>query len=67
MKSNFDPAEFVRLVGRDLVRAFESVREATTPGLVGSAIEHAVRDQLEQILPRGVEFLSKDALIKTRF
>ena len=54
MKSDFDPAEFVRLVGRDLVRAFESAREATTPGLVGSAIEHAVRDQLEQILPRGI-------------
>lgn len=54
MKSKFDPAEFVRLVGRDLVRSFESAREATTPGLVGCAIEYAVRSRLEQILPKGI-------------
>ena len=54
MKSNFDPAEYVRQVGCELVRAFESAREATTPGLVGSSIEKAVRDKIEQMLPRGI-------------
>ena len=54
MKPKFDPAEFVRRVGRDLVSSFESAREATTPGLVGGAIENAVRNRLEQILPRGI-------------
>ena len=54
MKKQFDPAEFVRLLGHDLIRAFEFAREATTSGLVGDAIEKAVRDRLEQILPRGI-------------
>ena len=54
MKSTFDPAEFVRRIGLDLVRAFENAREATTPELVGDAMEQPVRDRLEQILPRGI-------------
>lgn len=54
MKSNFDPANFVRRIGDDLVRAFENAREATTPELVGDAIEQPIRDRLEQILPRGI-------------
>ena len=55
MKTSFDPAEFVRRIGRDLVRAFDDAREATTPELVGDAMEQPVRDRLEQILPRGIE------------
>ena len=54
MKRSFDPAEFVRRIGRDLVRAFDDAREATTPELVGDAMEQPVRDRLEQILPRGI-------------
>lgn len=54
MKGSFDPAEFVRRLGRDLVRAFDDAREATTPELVGDAMEQPVRDRLEQILPRGI-------------
>ena len=54
MRSSFDPAEFVRRIGRDLVRAFDDAREATTPDLVGDAMEQSVRDRLEQILPRGI-------------
>ncbi len=54
MKSTFDPAEFVRRIGLDLVRAFDNAREATTPELVGDAMEEPVRERLEQILPRGI-------------
>ncbi|MXY09976.1 MAG: hypothetical protein F4Z00_11160 [Acidimicrobiaceae bacterium] len=54
MKSNFDPAEFVRRIGLDLIRAFDDAREATTPELVGDAMEQPVRERLEQILPRGI-------------
>lgn len=54
MKQTFDPADFVRRVGHDLVRAFENARVATTPTLVGDAMEGPVRDQLGQILPRGI-------------
>ena len=54
MKPTFDPADFVRRIGHDLIRAFESARQATTPELVGDAIERPVRDRLEQILPRGI-------------
>ena len=54
MKPTFDPADFIRRIGRDLVRAFGDAREATTPELVGDAMEQPVRDRLEQILPRGI-------------
>ena len=54
MKGSFDAADFVRRIGRDLVRAFDDAREATTPELVGDAMEQPVRDRLEQILPRGI-------------
>ncbi len=54
MKASFDPGEFVRRIGHDLVRAFDDAREATTPELVGDAMEQPVRDRLEQILPRGI-------------
>ncbi len=54
MKPTFDPAEFVRRIGLDLVRAFDDAREATTSELVGDAMEQPVRDRLEQILPRGI-------------
>ena len=54
MKARFDPAEFVRRIGRDLVRAFDDAREATTPELVGDAMERPVRDRLEHVLPRGI-------------
>ena len=54
MRSTFDPGNFVRRIGRDLVHAFARAREATTPELVGDAMEQPVRDELEQILPRGI-------------
>lgn len=54
MESSFNPAQFVREIGRYLVWAFKYARQATTPGLVGAAMEQSVRDQLEQILPGGI-------------
>ena len=53
--SRFSPFEFVATVGESLVSQFDSARRlATTPGLVGEAMETPVRDKLEQILPRGI-------------
>ena len=54
MKASFDPGEFVRSMGCELVREFEKARMATTPDLVGDAMEHPVRRRLEQVLPQGV-------------
>ncbi len=54
MQPAFDSADFIRRIGCDLVRAFGDAREATTPELVGDAMEQPVRDRLEQILPRGI-------------
>ena len=47
MKRAFDPAAFVRGIGHDLVRDFGSAREATTPELVGDAMELRGRERLE--------------------
>ena len=54
MQRKFDSGKFVSRIGQDLVREFDSARQATTPELVGDAMEQPVRDRLEQILPRGI-------------
>ena len=54
MRKTFNPAEFVKDVGRDLVTQFAKARKATTPDLVGDAMEQPIRDRLDQILPRGI-------------
>ena len=54
MNRNFDANAFVRRIGQRLVTQFDDAREATTPSLVGGAMEQSVRDQFEQILPRGI-------------
>ncbi len=54
MKSTFDSVQYIKRVGDRLVDAIADARTATTPGLVGSAIEYPVRTHLEQILPRGI-------------
>ena len=51
MDESFDAFGYVEQVGHDLVRDFERARTATTPGLVGSAMERSVRDALETLLP----------------
>ena len=54
MEKRFDAPAYIDRIGERLVTDFEDARQATTPGLVGEAMEVPVRDQLEQILPRGV-------------
>ena len=54
MDRNFDPDGFIRRIGERLVDEFKDAKAGTTPSTVGSAAEQPVRDQLEQILPRGI-------------
>ena len=54
MDERFDPGRFMRRIGERLVDEFKDAKAGTTPSTVGSAAEQPVRDQLEQVLPRGV-------------
>ena len=54
MDKSFDPDAFIRRIGERLVEKFKDAKAGTTPSTVGSAAEQPVRDQLEQVLPRGV-------------
>ena len=54
MDQNFDPDGFIRRIGERLVNEFKDAKAGTTPSTVGSAAEQPVRDQLEQVLPRGI-------------
>ena len=54
MNRQFDANDFIDRIGRRLVDQFDDARAATTPSLIGGAMEKPVRDQLEQILPRGI-------------
>ena len=54
MNRAFDSGDFVRDLGIVLVREFEKARKATTPGLVGDAMERPVQRGLEQVLPHGM-------------
>ena len=50
----FDTHENIRLLGQELIQAYENARQATTPGLKGLAREDLVRERLQSILPGGV-------------
>ena len=52
--SRFDTHAYTQNLAEELVLAYGSAAQATTPGLVGSAREQAVRSRLESILPGGV-------------
>lgn len=54
MERSFDVERFIARIGERLVEQFEDARAATTPVAVGEAMEQPVKDQLEQILPRGI-------------
>ena len=54
MRKGFDSAEFVNDIGILLVHAYDGARRATTPGLVGDAIENPVRTLLAAVLPSGL-------------
>ena len=51
----FDPQGFVKQVGADLIADFEKARRATTPTLVGSAMEQPTRRAFNSLLPAGLE------------
>ena len=55
MDHTFDVDRFITRIGRRLVEQFDDARAATSPSTVGAAMEQPVRDQLEQILPRGIK------------
>ena len=54
MDRTFNAAEFIKDIGVLLVHAYDGARQATTPGLVGSAIENPVRNLLATVLPSGL-------------
>ena len=54
MEQSFDPDSFIRQVGVDLLLQFSKAKASTTPTTVGSATEKPVREQLQQLLPRGI-------------
>ena len=50
----FDSHAYTQDLAEELVLAYRSAAQATTPGLVGNAREQAVRTRLESILPGGI-------------
>lgn len=50
----FDAHLNIKNLGHELILAYESTAQGTTPGLKGDAREKAVRTKLEAILPGGV-------------
>ena len=54
MQKTFDVDGFISRIGTRLVEQFDVAKAATTPSAVGDAMEQPVREQLEQILPRGI-------------
>ena len=55
MDQTFSVEAFITKVGKRLVEQFRDAKAATTPATVGAAMEQPVRDQMEQILPRGIK------------
>ena len=51
MEKQFDAPKYAKEVGDDLIAAFDKAGNATTPGLVGSAREHATRQKFGHLLP----------------
>ena len=54
MEMSFSAKDYVQTLAQELVEGFAKAGKATTPGLVGSAREKAVRNKLEQIFPQAV-------------
>ena len=55
MDSSFSSHSFVNQVGVDLIGDFKKARRATTPTLVGGAIEQATRNAFKRLLSHGLE------------
>ena len=58
MDSTFNSHAFLDALAEDLISCFDRAGRATTPGLVGSAREHDVRQKLQSILPSKVGITS---------
>lgn len=54
MEEVFSAKEFVQSLAQDLVDSFAKAGRATTPVLVGSARENAVRSKLEKLFPQAI-------------
>ena len=54
MTQSFNPFSYINKIGYQLIHAFENASQATTPGLIGGAREHPVRQKLEHLLPVGI-------------
>ncbi|MCY4417548.1 MAG: hypothetical protein OXE87_14750 [Chloroflexi bacterium] len=54
MTTNFSVAEYVKVLGDELVAAFEQGSLAPTPGTVGESRERAARRKLRQLLANGI-------------
>ena len=54
MERTFNIEIYLRDLGEELVRAYESASMGTIPDAVGSARESSVRARLEQVMPPGV-------------
>lgn len=54
MDGTFLVKDYVQTLAQELIEGFERAGKATTPGLVGSAREKAVRKKLEQLFPQAV-------------
>ena len=54
METSFSAKDYVQTLAQELVNGFAQAGKATTPGLVGSAREKAVRNKLEKIIPQAV-------------
>ena len=55
MDQSFDVDAYIARIGKRLVEQFEDAKAATSPTTVGAAMEQPVREQMEQILPRGIK------------
>ena len=58
METSFSAKDYVQTLAQELVDCFAKAGKATTPSLVGSAREKAVRSKLEQIFPQAVRIAS---------
>ena len=54
MDKTFSPHKFLDALAEELIFNFARAGGGTTPGLVGSAREHEVRNKLQSVLPTKV-------------
>jgi hypothetical protein len=54
MEASFSAKDYVQTLAQELIENFAKAGKATTPGLVGSARERAVRKKFEQLFPQAV-------------